>query len=42
MDEVGILRYNGILLSHESYEFEAVLVRWINLEPVIQSEVREK
>ena len=42
MDEVGILIYNGILLSHENNEFESVLMRWMNLEPVIQSEVREK
>ena len=42
MDEVGVLTYNGILLSYESNEFESVLVRWMNLEPVIQSKVREK
>ena len=34
--------YNGILLSHERNAFESVLVRWINLEPIIQSEVSQK
>ena len=36
--------YNGILLSHKKNAFESVLVRWMNLEPVIQSKVsrREK
>ena len=34
--------YNGILLSHKKNEFESVLVRWMNLEPVIQSEVSQK
>ena len=34
--------YNGILLSHKRNAFETVLVRWMNLEPVIQSEVRKK
>ena len=26
----------------KSNEFESVVVRWMNLEPVIQSEVRQK
>ena len=30
--------YNGILLSHKRNTFESVLVRWMHLEPVIQSE----
>ena len=34
--------YNGILLRHRKTEFESVLVRWMNLEPVIQSEVNQK
>ena len=33
--------YNGILVIKRN-EFESVLVRCMNLEPVIQSEVREK
>ena len=34
--------YNGVLLSHKRNEFESVLVRWMNLEPVIQSEISQK
>ena len=33
--------YNRILLSHKK-EFESVLVRWMNLEPVIQNEGSQK
>ena len=33
---------NGILLSHKKNQFESPLVRWMNLEPVIQSEVSQK
>ena len=33
--------YSGILLSHKK-EFESVLMRWMNLEPIIQSEVSQK
>ena len=32
-------RYNGVLLSTKKSEFASVLVRWKNLEPVIQDEV---
>ena len=34
--------YNGILLSHIKNTFESVLMRWVNLEPIIQSEVTQK
>ena len=34
--------HNGILLSHKKNKFESVLVRWMNLEPVIKSEVNQK
>ena len=34
--------HNGILLSHKRKTSESVLMRWINLEPVIQSEVSQK
>ena len=34
--------YNAILLSHKRHTFESVLMRWMNLEPVIQSEVSQK
>ena len=30
--------YNGIVLSHKKNEWKSILVRWMNLEPVIQSE----
>ena len=31
--------HNGILLSHKKNAFESVLMRWMNLEPIIQSEI---
>ena len=34
--------YNGILLSHKRNTFKSVLMRWMNLEPIIQSEVNQK
>ena len=34
--------YNGILLSHKKNELGSVVVRWMNLEPAIQSEVNHK
>ena len=34
--------YNGILLSCKKNEFVLVIVRWVNLETVIQSEVSQK
>ena len=34
--------YNGVLLSHKRNAFESVLMRWINLEPFIQSEENQK
>ena len=34
--------YNGILLSHKRNEFESVLMRRMNLEPILQSEVSQK
>ena len=33
---------SGILLSHKRNAFESVLIRWMNLEPIIQSEVSQK
>ena len=33
---------NGILLNHKKNKFELVLMRWMNLEPIIQSEVSQK
>ena len=40
--EIVVHIYSGILPSHKKNEFESVLVRWINLEPIIQSEVSQK
>ena len=40
--EVMVHIHNGLLLSHKRNTFESVLVRWMNLEPIIQSEVSQK
>ena len=40
--EVVVHICNGILLSHKKNKFESVLMRWMNQEPVIQSEVSQK
>ena len=43
MDKKDVVHiYNGILLSHKRNTFESVLMRWTNLEPIIQSEVSQK
>ena len=34
--------YNGILLSHKRNEIELFVLRWMDLESVIQSEVSQK
>ena len=34
--------HNGILLSYKKNASESVLMRWMKLEPIIQSEVRKK
>ena len=34
--------HKGVLVSHKRNAFESVLMRWMNLEPVIQSEVSQK
>ena len=34
--------HNGMLLSHKKECLELVLMRWINLEPIIQNEVSQK
>ena len=34
--------YNGILLSHKRNEIELFVVRWLDLDSVIQSEVSQK
>ena len=34
--------YSRILLSPKRNAFESILMRWMNLEPIIQTEVRQK
>ena len=34
--------HNGILLSVKRNAFESALIRWITLEPIIQSDVSQK
>ena len=33
--------HNGMLLSHKRDAFDSVLMRWMNIEPIIQSEVSQ-
>ena len=41
--EVVVQIYNGIILRYEKeHKFESVLMRWVKLEPIIQSEVSQK
>ena len=43
MDKEVVVRiYNGILISHKKNTFESVLMKWMNLERIIQSEVSQK
>ena len=44
MDKEDVVHiHNGILLRHINRNtFESVLIRWMNLEPIIQSEVIQK
>ena len=43
MDKKGVVHiHNGVLLSHKNSTFESVLMRWMKLEPIIQSEVSQK
>ena len=43
MDKEAVVHIqNGILLSHKRNASESVLMRWMNLEPIIQSEVSQK
>ena len=34
--------HNGILLGHQKDKFESGLMRWMKLEPIIQSEISQK
>ena len=40
--QVMVHIHNGILLSLRKNAFESVLMRWVKLEPIIQSEVSQK
>ena len=40
--EVVVHIHNGILLSHKKECIDSALMRWMNLEPIIQSEVSWK
>ena len=40
--ELVIHRCNGILFSYEKNAFESILMRWMKLEPIIQSGVSQK
>ena len=43
MDKKAVVHiHNGVLLSHLKNTFESVLMRWMKLEPIIQSEVSQK
>ena len=43
MDKEDVVHiYNGILLSHKKNEMEVFVMRWMELESVIQSEVSQK
>ena len=42
MDKVVVHIHNGVLLSHKKNAFESVLMRWMSLEPIVQSEVSQK
>ena len=40
--ETVVHMHNGILLGHVRNAFESILMRWMNLERIIQSEVSQK
>ena len=40
--EIVVQIHNGILLSIKRNAFKSVLMRWMNLEPITQSEVSQK
>ena len=40
--EVVVHIHNGILLSHKRNTFESVLMRWMNLETIIQTALSQK
>ena len=42
MDKEVVHIYNGRFSAIKSNTFELVIMRWVNVEPVIQSEVNQK
>ena len=40
--EVLVYIHNGVLLSRKKERIWVILMRWMNLEPIIQSEVSQK
>ena len=40
--EAVLYIYKGIILSHIKELTESILMRWVNLEPIIQSKVSQK
>ena len=42
MDKDVVYIYNGYYSTIKKDEFESVLVRWMNLEPVTESEASQK
>ena len=40
--EAVVLIHDGILISIKRNTFESALLRWMNLEPIIQGEVSQK
>ena len=40
--ESGVHIHNGILLNCKRKVFDSVLIRWMNLETIIQSKVNQK
>ena len=40
--EAVVYIHNGVLLNHKRNTFESVLVKWMNLELVMQSEESQK
>ena len=40
--EAVVLIHDGILISIKRNTFESALLRWMNLEPIIHSEVSQK
>ena len=40
--EIAVHLHNGILLNHKRNIFKSILMRWMNIEPIIQSEVSQK